>query len=87
MRTRSMELIWKCGHCGRPIADNPSTWLGSTPYHVECCRAPWITEDDLVREKAREIAVKRIVELEKENADLRHDIARHVKLNTELLNK
>ena len=33
------------------------------------------------------VAADRIEELEKENADLRHDIARYVKTNTDLLNR
>jgi hypothetical protein len=37
----SSSVIWLCGHCGRPVADNPIKWIGVTPFHVECTMSPY----------------------------------------------
>lgn len=37
-------------------------------------RVPWVTEDDLVRERARQLAVERILDLEEVLAKLVDDV-------------
>ena len=37
----STQMIWLCGHCGRPVADNPTKWIGGVPFHVECTMSPY----------------------------------------------
>ncbi len=37
----SSTPIWVCGHCGRPVADNPTKWVGGMPFHVECTLSPY----------------------------------------------
>ncbi len=37
----STQMIWLCGHCRRPVADNPTKWIGGVPFHVECTMSPY----------------------------------------------
>jgi hypothetical protein len=37
------NTVTLCQHCGRPIA-GPTTWIGASPFHPECCRSPYASQ-------------------------------------------
>ena len=37
----SSGTIALCGHCGRPVINQPAVWANGVPYHVECTKSPY----------------------------------------------
>ncbi len=43
MSTSSAPIIL-CGHCGRPVADNPTKNISGATFHVECTMSPYAVQ-------------------------------------------